>query len=381
MKIVYCTDSICYPGGIQTVTITKANELSKIDGNEVWIIVTDNKREPIENIEKNVHLIDLDINYYEDDYKSKWHILKGIFIKRKQHKNKLRNILNDIGPDIIVSTGTSEKFFLPYIRIKSNPLFIREIHCTRNYRSLHARNLFEKISAKIGDFIDYKLSIKRYNSIVVLTEQDKNENWDNNKKIIAIPNPIKSLPYKTSTIENKKVIAAGRLTHQKNFASLIRSWNSVVKNHPDWSLEIYGDGAEYNNLLTLISNLKLEKHVFLKGHSYNILEEMANASIFTLTSTFEGFGLVIVEAMSCGLPVISYNCPCGPKDIISDGTDGFLVPLNDEQCLAEKINLLIENEALRKQMSKAALIKSQKFTAKEVISLWMNLFNTLKNEK
>ena len=381
MKIVYCTDSICYPGGIQTVTITKANALSKIEGNEVWIIVTDNKREPIENIEKNVHLIDLDINYYEDDYKSKWHILKGIFIKRKQHKNKLRNILNDIGPDIIVSTGTSEKFFLPYIRIKSNSLFIREIHSTRNYRSLHARNLFEKISAKIGDFIDYKLSIKRYNSIVVLTEQDKNENWNNNKKIIAIPNPIKSLPYKTSTIENKKVIAVGRLTIVKNFASLIRAWNSVVKNHPDWSLEIYGDGAEYNNLLTLISNLKLEKHVFLKGHSYNILEEMANASIFTLTSAFEGFGLVIVEAMSCGLPVISYNCPCGPKDIISDGTDGFLVPLNDEQCLAEKINLLIENEALRKQMSEAALIKSQKFTAKEVISIWMNLFNTLKNEK
>lgn len=378
MKIVYCTDSICYPGGIQTVTITKANALSKIDGNEVWIIVTDNKREPIENIEKNVHLIDLDINYYEDDYKSKWHILKGIFIKRKQHKNKLRNILNDIGPDIIVSTGTSEKFFLPNIKINSNPQFIREIHFTRNYRSLNARNLFEKISAKIGDFIDYKLSINRYNSIVVLTEQDKNENWENNKKIIAIPNPIKSLPYKTSTIENKKVIAAGRLTHQKNFASLIRSWNSVVNNHPDWSLEIYGNGAEYNNLLTLISNLKLEKHVFLKGHSYNILEEMANASIFTLTSTFEGFGLVIVEAMSCGLPVISYNCPCGPKDIISDGTDGFLVPLNDEQCLAEKINLLIENEALRKQMSEAALIKSQKFTAKEVISIWMNLFNTLK---
>ena len=381
MKIVYCTDSICYPGGIQTVTITKANALSKIEGNEVWIIVTDNKREPIENIEKNVHLIDLDINYYEDDYKSKWHILKGIFIKRKHHKNKLRNILNDIGPDIIVSTGTSEKFFLPNIKINSNPQFIREIHFTRNYRSLNARNLFEKISAKIGDFIDYKLSINRYNSIVVLTEQDKNENWENNKKIIAIPNPIKSLPYKTSTIENKKVIAAGRLTHQKNFASLIRSWNSVVNNHPDWSLEIYGNGAEYNNLLTLISNLKLEKHVFLKGHSYNILEEMANASIFTLTSTFEGFGLVIVEAMSCGLPVISYNCPCGPKDIISDGTDGFLVPLNDEQCLAEKINLLIENEALRKQMSKAALIKSQKFTAKEVISIWMNLFNTLKNEK
>ena len=257
MKIVYCTDSICYPGGIQTVTITKANALSKIEGNEVWIIVTDNKREPIENIEKNVHLIDLDINYYEDDYKSKWHILKGIFIKRKQHKNKLRNILNDIGPDIIVSTGTSEKFFLPNIKINSNPLFIREIHFTRNYRSLHARNLFEKISAKIGDFIDYKLSIKRYNSIVVLTEQDKNENWNNNKKIIAIPNPIKSLPYKTSTIENKKVIAVGRLTIVKNFASLIRAWNSVVKNHPDWSLEIYGDGAEYNNLLTLISNLKL----------------------------------------------------------------------------------------------------------------------------
>lgn len=380
MKIVYCTDSICYSGGLQTVTVTKANALSKIEGNEVWLIVTDNKREPIEYIDENVHIIDLDVNYFADDWKSKWHVLKGIFIKRREHKKKLQKVLNEIEPDIVISTGTSEKNFLCSIKVKSNPKFIREIHCNKNYRMLHANNLFEKVSAIIGDFTDYNLYIRKYNSIVVLTQEDNCTNWKNCKNILVVPNPIKKTPTTTSELKNKKVITVGRLVESKNFNSLIRAWRLVADKHPDWQLEIWGEGRMYSEHLSLISELNLEKHVFLKGYSYNILEKMTDASIFVLSSAFEGFGLVIVEAMSCGLPIVSYECPYGPKDIIDEGTDGYLVPVNNEEMLAQRISALIEDEQLRKSMGKAALIKSKNYHAENIAQVWMQLFYSLRQQ-
>ena len=133
MKIAYCTDSICYAGGIQRVTIAKANKLAL--KNEVWIIVTDNKDKPVFPLSTKVHLVNCDINYFEDDWKSRFYILKGIIYKRKQHKKRLKEILNQIQPDIVISTGTSEKNFLPYLSVSSHPVFIREIHSNKNYRS------------------------------------------------------------------------------------------------------------------------------------------------------------------------------------------------------------------------------------------------------
>lgn len=377
MKIVYCTDSICYAGGIQRITIAKANALSQIEGNEVWIIVTDNKQKPVLPIDNKVHIIDLNINYFEDDWKSKFHILKGILIKRKQHQKKLKNVLNQINPDIVISTGTSEKNFLPKIKVNSTPRFIREIHCTKNYRMLAATNLFEKTLAILGDLFDYSLFIKKYDKIVVLTDEDKNTNWKNNPNITVIPNPLTSPCKEQSTLKEKKVIAVGRLEYQKNFHSLIKAWSHVAKKHPDWKLEIWGEGSKRVELENLIVRLNLKKHVFLKGYTYDIQQQMLNASIFALSSIFEGFGLVIVEAMSCGLPVVSYACPCGPKDIITEGEDGILVQVNDESTLTNKMNLLIENENLRKQMSQNALEKSKSYNTNVIISQWIKLFNSL----
>ena len=108
---------------------------------------------------------------------------------------------------------------------------------------------------------------------------------------------------------------------------------------------------------------------------------MLKASAFVLTSIFEGFGLVIVEAMSCGLPVVSYACPCGPKDIISEGKDGYLVPVNDEEALAEKICLLIEDEEKRKEMGKAAKAKAEQYSVEHITDMWMKLFNALLHER
>ena len=378
MKIVYCTDSICYAGGIQRITISKANALSQIEGNEVWIIVTDNKQKPVLPIDSKVHIIDLDINYFADDWKSKWHVLKGIFIKRRLHKKKLAVTLNEIKPDIVISTGTSEKNFLPRISsISSKPAFIREIHSNKKYRLLHASNIFQKVAAYIGDFIDYSIHIKKYDRIIVLTQEDKNTNWKNNNKVEVIPNPLTSPCTSQSSLENKTAIAVGRLLHAKNFSSLNKAWTHVAEKHPDWTLEIWGEGHLRIELENLIAKLNLKKQVFLKGYTYDIQSKMQNASIFVLSSIFEGFGLVIVEAMSCGLPVVSYDCPCGPKDIITEGEDGILVELKNEKQLASNINLLIENKKLRKQMADNAIIKSEIYNIKNITSMWICLFNNL----
>lgn len=377
MKIVYCTDSICYAGGIQRITISKANALSQIDGNEVWIIVTDNKQKPVLPIDSKVHIIDLDINYFADDWKSKWHVLKGIFIKRRLHKKKLAVVLNEIKPDIVISTGTSEKNFLPSISISSKPVFIREIHNTKNYRSLAATNVFYKTLAFWGDTIDYNIYIKRYHRIVVLTNEDKETNWKYDDNVVVIPNPLTSPCTLQSSLENKTVIAVGRLVPQKNFSSLIEAWAHVAEKHPDWTLEIWGEGYLRIELENLIAKLNLKKHVFLKGYSYDIQIQMQKASIFVLSSIFEGFGLVIIEAMSCGLPVVSYDCPCGPKDIITEGKDGYLIPINNEEKLAYKIGLLIENSNLRKKMGQKAIDKAQSYNIESINAQWMNLFYSL----
>ena len=171
MKIVYCTDSICYAGGIQRITVAKANALAEIKGNEVWIIVTDNKQKPVLSISDKVHIIDLDVNYFEDDWKSKWHVLKGILVKRKIHKKRLTTVLNQIQPDIVISTGTSEKNFLPKISVKSKPAFVREIHQPRNYRLLSADNFFDKFIAIGGNLIDYHFSIKNYDKQLFLQKK------------------------------------------------------------------------------------------------------------------------------------------------------------------------------------------------------------------
>lgn len=381
MKIVYCTDSICYLGGIQNITITKANGLAQI-GHQVWIIVTDNKYSPLHPVDPKVQVINLDINYFEDDWKSKFYVIKSILIKRKKHKKAIAKVLNDINPDVIISTGTSEKNFLPNIRLNSIPIFIREIHNQKGYRLLHARSLFEKIMAIIGNWYDYSWNINKYDQIVVLTNEDKELNWKNNSKVSVISNPVTfDTNIKTAPLTNKKIITAGRLVHQKNYKSLINAWKIVNQKHPDWQLEIWGDGALKNELSKQINTLGLNNKVLLMGYINDIISRMLQASGCVLSSLYEGISLVLIEAMSCGLPIVSYACQCGPKDLIEHGKNGFLCEVNDETKLAEYICSIIEDEKLRIKMGQASKKKSEEFSIEKIATQWINLFQTLINNK
>ena len=375
MRVVYCLDSINRIGGIQRVTVTKANALAGIPGNEVWILIADNSGKRVYEVSPKVHVIDLDINYYSDDWKSRWYVLKGFIVKRRLHRSRLKQELARIKPDVVVSVGQSEKHFLP--GIKGPWARVREIHFPKNYRWLAADSLFDRILAVGGDIYDYRFRIHRYDRIVVLTNEDRERNWKFGNKVVVIPNPCEVRDAGVSALEDKRVIAAGRLTSHKNFSSLIRAFRKVADKHPDWRLDIFGEGDEREPLQKHISELSLAGNVSLKGSAGDIIKEMKASSVLALSSRFEGFGLVLIEAMSVGVPVVAYACPCGPKDIVTEGVDGFLVPFGDEDSMAGKLCELIEDERKRRSMGMAALSKAARYNVGEIMRMWMSLFGEL----
>lgn len=371
MKIVYCIDSVYLLGGMEKVTIVKANALAKIPSNEVWVVVTDacdNSLIPLEG----VHLVNLDVNYYD------WGVGYLGFCKKHQlHKKRLTECLNRIMPDVVVATGKGEKYLVPYLKLVSKPVIIREMHIAKYYRRMSVCGLKEKLFAWAGEIYEYHWNMKRYDHIVLLTEEDRERNWKGWKNISVIPNPITSVCEEKSTCTVRTAIAVGRLADQKDFAALIRIWRRVTERHPDWRLEIWGTGELRMALQQQIKALDLENKVFLMGFTSEPLIKMSQASIYLLSSKCEGLPLVMIEAMSVGLPVVSYMCPTGPKDIIDDGKTGFLVPLGDEDTFVDRVCMLIEDERLRKDMGQAAQRGVEQYRIEKIIQRWMALFQEL----
>lgn len=374
MKIVYSINSIRGLGGIQKVTLLKANALAEIPDNDVYIIVTDNwMHHPlIHELSPKIHFINLKINYYKDDYKSRLHQILSNF-KLIKHYFKLQKVISQIKPDIIISVGQSEKYIVPLLHTKA--IKIREIHFNSNYRDYTYKS---KILAKILKFLDYKVISKGYDKIVLLTKEDKDTFFPNNNKFIYIHNPVtfKSTNIDYHNINSNYVIAVGRLTTQKDFISLINAWSLVHKECPDWKLKIIGEGCERKNLEEEIKRLNLCNSIILTGYSNNVKKEMSESSIFVFTSLYEGFGLVILEAMSCGLPPIAFSCQFGPRDIITDGKNGLLVYNRDIKSLSEKLIYLIQHPDIRKEMSNQALTRVNDFSINSIIDKWIKLFQS-----
>lgn len=287
-----------------------------------------------------------------------------------KHWKLLQKTINQIKPDVIISVGQSEKYILPFLHTKA--IKIREIHFNSNYREFTYQTQW---IGKLIQSLDLKINTRGYDKVILLTEEDKKDNFANNNKFTAIHNPLttRKLEYYKRR-EKKNVIAVGRLVLQKNFISLIRAWALIATQIPDWHLNIIGEGPERERLQNEINQLHLEKFITLKGFSNEVDKELEQSSISVITSVYEGFGLVILEAMAMGLPVISYTFPYGPRDIIENGTNGFLVPNQDEQALSARILDLVQNEELRNRMGQAALKRTYDFDISLIVQKWMTLF-------
>ena len=213
---------------------------------------------------------------------------------------------------------------------------------------------------------------------MVLTQQDAND-WKEAKRVAVIPNAVPFETQEISTLENKQVIMVGRYNDAKGYDYLIPAWDIVHHRHPDWTLHVYGSGELHDQVVQWIMERHLDNTIILHEPVDNIREKYLESSIAVLSSRYEGFSLVLLEAMSCGVPFVSFDCPHGPRNIIRSGEDGLLVEYLDSQALADGICQLIENESLRKRLGANAKKNICRFSRESVMQQWEDLFYELKN--
>ena len=377
MKIVYCTGRITTSGGIERVLSIKTKYLVE-KGYDVSIILVDKTTD-----EKPFFEFDSRIKFYCLENESNDRGLKKRLKSGKNKKillNRLNILLNEIKPDITISIFGN---FLKNIhQTNDGSIKITERHFAK-YKSSQYFASFDKYM--FGRWITYLyrikdyLAIRKFDAFVVLTEEDKGY-WGNLGNIHYIPNPLTFIPEKISNAESKRIIALGRTCKQKQIDLLIKIWSRIVEKHPEWKLVTFGNG-NIDELKKLAAKLNISDNVEINPPTSDVEKELSDSSIYALTSKYEGFGMVLTEAMSVGLPVVSFACKCGPRDIINDGEDGFLVEPGDIDTFAERLSLLIDNEELRKKMSAAAATNILRYSEDMVMEKWEHLFNSLVESK
>lgn len=364
MNIVYIVPEISHPGGIGRVTSIKANYLAK-KGNDVTIITEiQGKASPYYDLNDNIRHYDIGLKVNDNK-----------LLKYFRRKKRLKKILEEIRPNIIVYT-----YFMYPIRCNFEYKSILECHFNHDVAILKARafnlSMFKaKLLTKYNEYVS-----SRFNVLVVLTHQDKSM-WEKSCKksnIIVIPNMNSFIIDQKSCLVNKRIIAVGRLDAQKGFDRLISIWAKVYCSHKDWQLNIYGKGPDKEKLEAQIMENGLSNSVFIKNPVKDIKNKYLESSIFCFTSTYEGWGLVLTEAMSCGVPVVSYDIPCGPKDIIKNNYNGLLVKDGNDEEFVKSLLLLMDNQTIRNTMGLNAQKSVRKYEIDVIMNKWSCLFSQLK---
>lgn len=372
MKILYCLAGTFNSGGMERIVIDKANWLAQ-HGYDITIATTEqNGRSDFYRIDGNIKRIDLDVIYSDTNG---FNVINKFFARRKklkQHHQKLQRLVDEIQPDIIVSTFGNEVGIMPYIKTSAHK--IAEIHFSRWYRLQLNRKGIWRLIDKLLTHKDYQV-LQKYDKFVCLTEEDK-KNWIGVNNCIVIPNFVNNLSEHLASLTNKSMIAVGRLCYQKGYDRLINAWNIVNKSKPDWKLNIFGDGELKYDLIKLIEQNNLTNVVKIHVPTSDIIDEYMKHSALVLSSRYEGLPMVLLEAGACGLPLISFGCQCGPKDVIVDRHNGLIVPEGDTNGLAKAIIATIENEDLRYSMGRNAYETAKTYTKDNIMNMWDTLFKT-----
>lgn len=376
MKLIYCTHSTCNPGGMERVLLNKVTYLSQLPGWEVAVVTTDqNQRPPFYPFPEKVRMTDLEINYSEDNGKGAWKKITGYLRKRKEHKRKLTALLLKEKPNIVVSLYPSESSFIPDIKDGSKKVL--ELHYCKFFRLQYGRKGLLGWIDKLRTRQDEQI-VRRFDKFVVLTNEDRGY-WGNLPNIEVIPNAAMHVSDAYSDVMNKRVIAVGRLDYQKGFDRLIQAWELVqyTGKFTDWKLDIFGQGEWREMLQQMIDKAELQNTVCLNRPTKQIGEEYVKSDMLVMSSNYEGFPMVMIEAMACGLPVVSFDYKCGPKDIIQTGINGLLVPNGDIQALADAMMKVMEDEAYRKMLSLNARKVVDTYSEQAVMSQWIRLFTSI----
>lgn len=381
-KITYIVRSLALNGGVERIISEKMNYFADQLGYEVYVITCFQMIESQKNtfsLSKNVVQINLQFPIH-NQYKYKYP--KRLWVKlrlNKQFKKQLQQTVQQINPDFLISLSYLYADFI--CSIPCHAVKIVESHeprtytlSTRGHNSRHS--LAKRVYLNLYRII-YLRRVERFADVIVTLTKGDAKLWHRAKRIEIIPNFTTMIVIEHSNVHEKRVIAVGRLSWEKGFDRLIRTWTIVNKKHPDWQLSIFGSGPMETILRNLIQQEMLH-NADLFPFTNDISEEYSNSSIYALSSHFEGLPLVLIEAMQHGLPCVAFDCPFGASDVIVDNQCGFIVDEGDIDTFALRLCQLIESEELRKRFSINALERSKSYDVDKVMAKWNSLFNELR---
>lgn len=345
---MFVTRIFAEKGGLERVWTDRMNALSEDPSYVIFLVTTDQGDHPVPYpLSKKVHHIDLKVRltrYYSCSG------FRRIFVYwqlMSKFHGRMHTLLSEVEPDILI--GTTSTFTDALIRCKGNIPLVVESHglYERPYH-MEKMTLFKRIKA----YFHYR-TLAKADMLVSLTKADGAQWQKLCRHVCVIPNLAHLNPLSEySTCESKKVIFVGRNDPQKGYEMLREIWALVQKRRPDWSLSIHSQTAD-------------------------IMAQYRQSSILIVTSVYEPFGLVMPEAMSCGVPVVAFDCPYGPSEIITDGYDGFLIKSGDVNAFVEKLILLMDDDGLRKRMGQHAVASSRRYSKERIIPLWRGLYDKL----
>lgn len=376
MKLIYCICSLQNPGGMERVLLNKVTYIVERLHWDVTVVTTDQKGRPaFYPFPDAVRMVDLGINYTDDNGKHPLLKIAGYLQRRRRHRKLLTKLLMKERADIVVSLYPSESSFIPDIKDGSKKVL--ELHFCKFFRLQYGRSGLLGLIDRWRTRQDEKI-VGKFDKFVVLTNEDKGY-WGQLPNIEVIPNAAMHIGNKYSDSTAHRIIAVGRLDYQKGFDRLIEAWALIQKHkkYKDWNLDIFGQGEWHDMLQQMIERHGLQDNTHINRPTRDIGTEYAKSSLLVMSSNYEGFPMVMIEAMACGLPVVSFDFKCGPKDIIKDGINGLLVPNGNIDALAQAMMKIMDNDTYRKELSLNARQVVSTYSEDTVMAKWVKLFNSL----
>ena len=376
MKLIYCIASVHHPGGMERVLLNKLRWFVRQGGYDLTVVTTDQSGlPPFYAFPPEVKMIDLDINYAVDNQRSPLAKIVSYFRKRRLHRKRLSRLLLKERADLVVSLYPSESSFIP--RIQDGSKKVLELHYNKFFRLQYNRRGLLRLADRFRTWQDERI-VRRFDQFVVLTHEDA-AYWGALPNLTVIPNAaIQTDTPQADTRNSRRVIAVGRLDYQKGFDRLIEAWNLLpVALRETWNLAIFGQGEWQEKLTQQIRHFHLEESVRIYPPTTEIAQAYASSAFLAMSSHYEGFPMVMIEAMSCGLPVVTFDYPCGPKDIIRDGENGFLVKEGDIEGLSQALGRMMTDEDLRICLGKTARLVLDTYRENTIMQQWTQCFQKL----
>ncbi len=386
MKIVYIYHSLAIKGGIERIFVDKMNYLARQMGHEVYFFTFEQgSNPPAYPLSPLVKWTNIDIRFYSifrhRGLKRYW----LLFQKKQQFRQKIQAAINQIQPEIVITTASTYNELPTIMALSGSFVRIVENHLARHWMDIEKKHQKHQVWTQHWklkyEFYTVLRATRKADRLVVLTEGDRIQ-WKDMPHTTVLPNMLNHYPPTLpQPSEHRRAISVGRLVRQKGYHLLIDAWKGVHGSHPDWTLDIYGEGEEYASLTRQIAQSGLTGAVQIHPFQEHIYDRYLESDFYVMSSLWEGFGLVLIEAMACALPCIAFNCPYGPSDIIGHREDGVLVPTGNVAQLAGEMIDLIEHPHERHRLGDAARRNVQRYLPENIMPQWEELFRQLTEQK